>query len=148
MDMDIIIIGKFNDCQTIDHLIETGNSEQIFQKAIQEMGRGQVCIILLQLTLKILMIFFSCQKFHTKYARTESVGSEILCTILLYYVLQFSNLIIFFHKMTSISYFLSEEIKVYKIVLLCDLYSKFQCIYKSYCKSCNSYIIGSFLCHH
>jgi len=26
----------------IDHLIETGNSEQILQKAIQEMGRGQV----------------------------------------------------------------------------------------------------------
>ncbi|XP_042442259.1 syntaxin-132-like isoform X1 [Zingiber officinale] len=28
--------------EVIDHLIETGNSEQIFQKAIQEMGRGQV----------------------------------------------------------------------------------------------------------
>ncbi|XP_020095131.1 syntaxin-132-like [Ananas comosus] len=28
--------------EMIDHLIETGNSEQIFQKAIQEMGRGQV----------------------------------------------------------------------------------------------------------
>jgi len=28
--------------QTIDELIETGNSEQIFQKAIQEQGRGQV----------------------------------------------------------------------------------------------------------
>ncbi|KAK6120620.1 hypothetical protein DH2020_045632 [Rehmannia glutinosa] len=27
---------------TINHLIETGNSEQIFQKAIQEMGHGQV----------------------------------------------------------------------------------------------------------
>ncbi|CAH8364199.1 unnamed protein product [Eruca vesicaria subsp. sativa] len=27
---------------TIDELIETGNSEQIFQKAIQEQGRGQV----------------------------------------------------------------------------------------------------------
>ncbi|WOK91874.1 syntaxin-132 [Canna indica] len=28
--------------EMIDYLIETGNSEQIFQKAIQEMGRGQV----------------------------------------------------------------------------------------------------------
>lgn len=28
--------------QTISHLIETGNSEQIFQNAMQEMGRGQV----------------------------------------------------------------------------------------------------------
>ncbi|XP_038981862.1 syntaxin-132-like isoform X2 [Phoenix dactylifera] len=28
--------------EMIDHLIETGNSEQIFQKAIQDMGRGQV----------------------------------------------------------------------------------------------------------
>lgn len=29
--------------QTIDRLIETGDSEQIFHKAIQEQGRGQVC---------------------------------------------------------------------------------------------------------
>ena len=36
--------------QTIDELIETGNSEQIFQKAIQEQGRGQV------------WAFFSCYK--------------------------------------------------------------------------------------
>ncbi|BBN16196.1 protein MpSYP1-like [Marchantia polymorpha subsp. ruderalis] len=28
--------------QTIDQLIETGDSEQIFQKAIQEQGRGQI----------------------------------------------------------------------------------------------------------
>lgn len=28
--------------QTIDQLIETGDSEQIFQKAIREQGRGQV----------------------------------------------------------------------------------------------------------
>lgn len=28
--------------QTIEKLIETGDSEQIFQKAIQEQGRGQV----------------------------------------------------------------------------------------------------------
>lgn len=32
----------FFDFQTIDELIETGDSEQIFQKAIQEQGRGQV----------------------------------------------------------------------------------------------------------
>jgi syntaxin 1B/2/3 len=28
--------------QTIDKLIETGDSEQIFQRAIQEQGRGRV----------------------------------------------------------------------------------------------------------
>jgi hypothetical protein len=33
----------FRNVQTIDTLIETGDSEQIFQKAIQEQGRGQVC---------------------------------------------------------------------------------------------------------
>lgn len=34
----------FNVAQTIDKLIETGDSEQIFQKAIQEQGRGQVSL--------------------------------------------------------------------------------------------------------
>jgi syntaxin 1B/2/3 len=29
--------------QVIEQLIETGDSEQIFQRAIQEQGRGQVC---------------------------------------------------------------------------------------------------------
>ncbi|KAJ8749375.1 hypothetical protein K2173_018865 [Erythroxylum novogranatense] len=38
----ITVTGSRPDEETIDHLIETGNSEQIFQKAIQEMGRGQV----------------------------------------------------------------------------------------------------------
>ncbi|KAJ0480730.1 putative target SNARE coiled-coil domain, syntaxin domain, syntaxin/epimorphin [Helianthus annuus] len=33
---------KVTEFQTIDRLIETGDSEQIFQKAIQEQGRGQV----------------------------------------------------------------------------------------------------------
>lgn len=36
------VTGTRADEETIDHLIETGNSEQIFQKAIQEQGRGQV----------------------------------------------------------------------------------------------------------
>ncbi|RVW66441.1 putative syntaxin-131 [Vitis vinifera] len=36
------VTGTRPDEETIDNLIETGNSEQIFQKAIQEMGRGQV----------------------------------------------------------------------------------------------------------
>eukprot|EP00252_Welwitschia_mirabilis_P015225 TRINITY_DN3348_c0_g1_i1.p1 TRINITY_DN3348_c0_g1~~TRINITY_DN3348_c0_g1_i1.p1 ORF type:complete len:309 (+),score=81.75 TRINITY_DN3348_c0_g1_i1:338-1264(+) len=36
------VTGKRADEETIDQLIETGNSEQIFQKAIQEQGRGQV----------------------------------------------------------------------------------------------------------
>ncbi|OVA11134.1 Target SNARE coiled-coil domain [Macleaya cordata] len=36
------VTGTRPDDETIDHLIETGNSEQIFQKAIHEMGRGQV----------------------------------------------------------------------------------------------------------
>ncbi|XAR68089.1 hypothetical protein NMG60_11003099 [Bertholletia excelsa] len=38
----ITVTGSRPDEETIDHLIETGNSEQIFQKAIQETGRGQV----------------------------------------------------------------------------------------------------------
>ncbi|XP_062106147.1 syntaxin-132-like [Humulus lupulus] len=36
------VTGTRPDEETIDNLIETGNSEQIFQKAIQESGRGQV----------------------------------------------------------------------------------------------------------
>ncbi|KAL9230818.1 hypothetical protein vseg_006118 [Gypsophila vaccaria] len=36
------VTGQRADEETIDRLIETGNSEQIFQKAIQEQGRGQV----------------------------------------------------------------------------------------------------------
>ncbi|GFY97476.1 syntaxin of plants 132 [Actinidia rufa] len=36
------VTGTRPDEETIDHLIETGNSEQIFQRAMQEMGRGQV----------------------------------------------------------------------------------------------------------
>ncbi|KAJ4730013.1 putative Syntaxin [Melia azedarach] len=38
----ITVTGTRPDEKTIDDLIETGNSEQIFQKAIQEQGRGQV----------------------------------------------------------------------------------------------------------
>ncbi|KAA8524593.1 hypothetical protein F0562_011016 [Nyssa sinensis] len=38
----ITVTGTRPDEETIDHLIETGNSEQIFQNAIQGMGRGQV----------------------------------------------------------------------------------------------------------
>lgn len=36
------VTGNRADEEMIDRLIETGNSEQIFQKAIQEQGRGQV----------------------------------------------------------------------------------------------------------
>ncbi|KAI3988530.1 hypothetical protein MKX01_026344 [Papaver californicum] len=36
------VTGTRADEETIDQLIETGDSEQIFQKAIQEHGRGQV----------------------------------------------------------------------------------------------------------
>ncbi|CAN8298685.1 unnamed protein product [Cochlearia groenlandica] len=36
------VTGQRPDEDTIDELIETGDSEQIFQKAIQEQGRGQV----------------------------------------------------------------------------------------------------------
>uniref|UniRef100_A0A7N0TB08 t-SNARE coiled-coil homology domain-containing protein n=1 Tax=Kalanchoe fedtschenkoi TaxID=63787 RepID=A0A7N0TB08_KALFE len=38
----ITVTGTRPDEETIDRLIETGDSEQIFQKAIHEMGRGQV----------------------------------------------------------------------------------------------------------
>ncbi|KAK9170203.1 hypothetical protein Syun_002343 [Stephania yunnanensis] len=36
------VTGRRADEDTIDRLIETGDSEQIFQKAIQEQGRGQI----------------------------------------------------------------------------------------------------------
>lgn len=36
------VTGKRPDSETIDTLIETGDSESIFQKAIQEQGRGQL----------------------------------------------------------------------------------------------------------
>nr|GMC70552.1 syntaxin-132-like isoform X2 [Ipomoea batatas]GME15491.1 syntaxin-132-like isoform X2 [Ipomoea batatas] len=38
----ITVTGTRPDEETINKLIETGNSEQIFQKAIQETGKGQV----------------------------------------------------------------------------------------------------------
>lgn len=38
----ITVTGTRPDEETISNLIETGNSEQIFQNAMQEMGRGQV----------------------------------------------------------------------------------------------------------
>ncbi|KAL1821734.1 syntaxin-132 isoform X1 [Daucus carota subsp. sativus] len=38
----VTVTGTRPDEETISHLIETGNSEQIFQNAMQEMGRGQV----------------------------------------------------------------------------------------------------------
>ncbi|KAF5726444.1 putative syntaxin [Tripterygium wilfordii] len=38
----ITVTGTRPDEKTIDNLIETGNSEQIFQMAIQQTGRGQV----------------------------------------------------------------------------------------------------------
>jgi hypothetical protein len=54
IDMSISISikeeNKINDCcdlmQTVDRLIETGKSEQIFKDAIQEQGRGQVGYLL------------------------------------------------------------------------------------------------------
>lgn len=36
------VTGNHADEETIDKLIETGNSEQIFQRAIQQQGRGQI----------------------------------------------------------------------------------------------------------
>ncbi|KAH9728499.1 Syntaxin-132 [Citrus sinensis] len=52
MEKDVDEVGKISrfikskieelDRETIDQLIETGDSEQIFQKAIQEQGRGQI----------------------------------------------------------------------------------------------------------
>lgn len=36
------VTGQRVDEDIIDHLVETGESEQIFQKAIQEQGRGQI----------------------------------------------------------------------------------------------------------
>ncbi|XP_022895003.1 syntaxin-132-like [Olea europaea var. sylvestris] len=42
----ITVTGSRPDEETINNLIETGNSEQIFQKAIQETGRGEVIFLL------------------------------------------------------------------------------------------------------
>jgi len=39
------VTGTKADEETIDRLIETGDSEQIFQKAIQEQGRGRVSVV-------------------------------------------------------------------------------------------------------
>ena len=36
------VTGQEADEKTLDHLIETGESETIFQKAIMEQGRGQI----------------------------------------------------------------------------------------------------------
>ncbi|KAL0311220.1 UNVERIFIED_CONTAM: syntaxin [Sesamum angustifolium] len=41
------VTGTRPDEETINHLIETGNSEQIFQKAIQEAGHGQFALVYL-----------------------------------------------------------------------------------------------------
>ncbi|XWS58535.1 hypothetical protein CRYUN_Cryun08bG0042200 [Craigia yunnanensis] len=38
------VTGARPDEETIENLIDTGDSEQIFQKAIQEQGRGRVCL--------------------------------------------------------------------------------------------------------
>lgn len=43
------VTGSHPDEETIDQLIETGSSEQIFQKAIQEQGRGQVMATLAEI---------------------------------------------------------------------------------------------------
>jgi syntaxin 1B/2/3 len=36
------VTGQAADEQTLDHLIQTGESETIFSKAIMEQGRGQI----------------------------------------------------------------------------------------------------------
>lgn len=38
----LIVTGQRPTEQQVDHMIETGESETIFQKAIQEQGRGHV----------------------------------------------------------------------------------------------------------
>ena len=38
----MIVTGRQPTEQEVDHMIETGESETIFQKAIQEQGRGHV----------------------------------------------------------------------------------------------------------
>jgi len=42
MSMPMAAAGCTVDVQVVDQLIETGDSEAIFQRAIQEQGRGQV----------------------------------------------------------------------------------------------------------
>lgn len=38
--------------QVIERLIDSGDGDQIFQKAIQEQGRGQVCYVFFKLLLE------------------------------------------------------------------------------------------------
>jgi len=47
------VTGERADEETIDKLIETGNGEQIFQRAIQEQGRGRVLVLLASATARV-----------------------------------------------------------------------------------------------
>ncbi len=80
INLDVILIGQILiTLHTIDHLIETGNSEQIFQQAIQETGRGQVCSFW-YLTWNIFHRFplFSTLKFLPKIDQHFSEASYIV----------------------------------------------------------------------
>lgn len=59
--------------QTIDQLIETGDSEQIFQKAIQEHGRGQVCLF------HLLFFFFFLKEEYFKRKRKYKYIFAVTC---------------------------------------------------------------------
>lgn len=55
----MIVTGRQPSEQEVDHMIETGESETIFQKAIQEQGRGHVspaCPAALYLPLLVLCL--------------------------------------------------------------------------------------------
>jgi syntaxin 1B/2/3 len=47
------VTGERANEETIDKLIETGDGEQIFQRAIQEQGRGRVLVLLARATARI-----------------------------------------------------------------------------------------------
>ncbi|CAN1319662.1 Putative syntaxin-131 [Linum perenne] len=66
------VTGTRADEETIDQLIETGDSEQIFQKAIHEQGRGQVCyyismwyiyVLMWYMKIKMIQVFFAWKPY-------------------------------------------------------------------------------------
>nr|KAJ0201713.1 hypothetical protein LSAT_V11C600311590 [Lactuca sativa] len=81
------VTGTRADEETIDQLIETGNSEQIYQKAIQEQGRGQVIDTLAEIqerhdaVIEVERKLLDLQQIFTDFAILVDSQGEILDNI-------------------------------------------------------------------
>ncbi|CAH1452247.1 unnamed protein product [Lactuca virosa] len=81
------VTGTRADEETIDQLIETGNSEQIYQKAIQEQGRGQVIDTLAEIqerhdaVIEVERKLIDLQQIFTDFAILVDSQGEILDNI-------------------------------------------------------------------